>query len=52
MTTQPTDKETDIAELREDLTCEIHVFHGDLKGLGYDLTHIPDFLKETRALAT
>jgi hypothetical protein len=51
MTTQPTDKETDIAELREDLTCEIHVFHGDLKGLGYDLTHIPDFLKATRALA-
>jgi hypothetical protein len=51
MTTQLTEEETDIDDLREDLTCEIHVLNRILKGLGCDLSHIPDFLKETRALA-
>jgi hypothetical protein len=45
------DEETDIDELREDLTFEIQILLGDLKGLGYDMSHIPDFLKETRTLA-
>jgi hypothetical protein len=52
MTTQLTEEETNIEDLREDLTFEIHVLNRDLKGLGCDLSHIPDFLKETRALAT
>jgi hypothetical protein len=43
------DGETDIDELREDLTFEIDILLGDLKDLGYDMSHIPDFLKETRA---
>ncbi len=51
MPTQLTDEEPDIDDLREDLTCEIYVLHGDLKGLGYDLNHIPEFLNETCALA-
>ncbi len=33
---------TDLDELREDLTGELVVLLGDLKGLGYDMSHIPD----------
>ena len=45
------DGETDIDELREDLKFEIEILLGDLEGLGYDMSHVPDFLKETRVLA-
>ena len=33
------------------MTSETTELYGDLKGLGYDQPHSPDFLKETRALA-
>ncbi len=44
------DGETNIDDLREDLTCEMNVLLGDLKGLGYDMIHMHYFLQETRAL--
>ncbi len=43
------DGEADLEDLREDLTCDLNVLLGDLKGLGYDQSQIPAFLNETRA---
>ncbi len=41
--------EADLEDLRENLTCDLNVLLGDLKGLGYDQSQIPAFLNETRA---
>jgi hypothetical protein len=49
MATVPTDAAPDSEELSEDLTFEKMQLRGDLKGLGYDVDDIPDFLKETSA---
>jgi hypothetical protein len=46
------DGESDIDDLREELTCELDVLLRDLKGLGYDMNHMQYFLQETRALET
>ncbi len=35
----------------EDLKMKVQELQGDLKHLGYELTDVGDFLKETRALA-
>jgi hypothetical protein len=43
------DGEADLENLREDLTCDLNVLLGDLKGLRYDQSQIPAFLNETRA---
>ena len=43
------DGEADLEDLREDLTCDLNVLLGDLKGLGFDQSQIPAFLNETRA---
>ncbi len=43
------DREAVLEDLREDLTCNLNVLLGDLKGLGYDQSQIPAFLNETRA---
>ena len=39
-------------DLRDNLEFELSMLQGDLKGLGYDMEHISDFLKETHALST
>ena len=44
-------KAPDPEDLREDLMQDIIQLQGELKRLGYDMVYIPDFLKETRALA-
>jgi hypothetical protein len=41
----------DPEELRDDLTCELHEIHVDLRLLGYEQHYFPEFVKETRALA-
>ena len=45
------DNAPDPDDLRDDLMSDIIQLQGDLKRLGYDMVYIPDFLKETRALA-
>ncbi len=51
MAVVPTDAVApDPKDLRDKLMFEKIELRGDLKGLGYDMDDLPDFLKETRAL--
>jgi hypothetical protein len=52
MAAVPTDAVApDPQDLRDELVFEIMELRGDLKGLGYDMDDLPDFLKEIRAMA-
>ena len=44
------DTAPDPEDLRDDLVMDMLQLQADLKMLGIDMGHIPDFLKDTRAL--